>query len=428
MKIGGKATTKALVFVMLFLGAMVCVPTVHVKQEEYKPLDKTSEDAFLQGYINWHRGIEAIFMERPFSSFVTQKQLMKMDKMDLKYLVPFGPKALPYLIVVMQYDQWVDNRDDPRRGGAITKISKFKPHIVVLSRMRGLLWTTEEFPQWVERDVVPNRCKIWLRWLLEGERRTPKWFAERYEKWLTLRKQGETNEAKEAKEWLDLLRGYWKGGRYEPTAYQKLLDIGIAAIPLWLEKLRTEGNPELRHAIMQALSALTEGEIEPTMSVQECLNWWQANKERWTVPFPKSKREFLEWLEKKCWEEPRLSIGPVLTISRLEDEGAIDTLIRFLKHPSPLVRAISLQQIQKLFGEQLPKEYALGVGADEWESYGDLVDLGKDTLVKKRMRAMEERVKDLKEAEKVAEELFDWWERNRGKVTIYWRRAWEGLW
>lgn len=93
----------------------------------------------------------------------------------------------------------------------------------------------------------------------------------------------------------------------------------------------------------QTANYLTDGEIKPTMSVQDCLSWWEANKERWTIPFPKSKKEFLEWLEKEGWEEPRLAIGCVITISRLEDEEAIDALIRFLKHPNPLVRATSLE-------------------------------------------------------------------------------------
>lgn len=44
---------------------------------------------------------------------------------------------------------------------------------------------------------------------------------------------------------------------------------------------------------------------------------------------------------------------------------SIDALFRFLKHPGPFVRAISLERIQKLFGEQFPKEYALGVGTDK---------------------------------------------------------------
>lgn len=43
------------------------------------------------------------------------------------------------------------------------------------------------------------------------------------------------------------------------------------------------------------------------------------------------------------------------------------------------------------------------------------------------MEEVQEKLKDPKEALKVAEELSGWWARNEGKLTIYWRRAWENL-
>jgi ferritin len=369
------------------------------------------KNSFLQAYAKCDMEIASIFDEKGFSSIMDKKLLRKIIAAQRKYLVPLGPQALPYLIVLSQEGKWWLVKVYPETWdgltGAIPAISKFQPHEIALKRVsQKSYFTTEEFPEIVE-PYLPNPYRVHLMWWLEGEKRTPQWFTHGYAKWLTYRQQGDTKQAQ--------------------AMYQKLLNIGIAAIPLWVQKLSVEQDSEIRQAILEALSYLTDGEVKVTMSPQECLDWWQSNKERWTIPFPKSKRDFLDWLEREGWEESRLTIPVVLTISRLEDEAAIDALLRFLKHPSPLVRAVALEQLQKLFGEQLPKEYALNVGTDEWERFGDLVELGKEDWVRKRIRETQERVKDLKEAEKVAEELSNWWARNRGKLNIYWHRTWVNL-
>jgi hypothetical protein len=77
-----------------------------------------------------------------------------------------------------------------------------------------------------------------------------------------------------------------------------------------------------------------------------------------------------------------------------------------------------------LFGEQLPKEYALGVGTDGWETIGDLIEMGKYEWVEKKVKEAKERMREDEVAEGVAKEIFEWWQNNRGRVKIYWQRAW----
>ena len=399
-----------------------CILTITISGflvKQNQPVTNNAEKEFyFQQFGHWWKAMGEIF-EDPWSSDIGEEHMRKMIEIDRKFLVPLGPKALPYLIVLEQFDPWI--------GRAIAMISKFEPHNIVLQEGNGRLSTTEEFPHIVERDVYFDARKIFLHWWLKGSNSVSKWFQERYAQWLTLKRKGETNEAKEVEEWLRFQNEPWeryKRGR-KLTPFQKLLDIGIAAIPLWVEKLEIEINKSIREAIMLALNTLTDGEIKSTMSPQECLNWWQENKERWTVPFPKSKREFLEWLEKEGWEEQRLAIPCVITISRLEDEGAIDALLRFLRHPSSSVRGKSLEQIMILFGEQLPKEYALGIGTDGWERIGDLMEMGKYDLVRKKLMEAKKKVRDEKVADNIARELSRWWQENRGRVKIYWQRAWE---
>jgi hypothetical protein len=386
-------------------------------------LPNAKRDLYFQSIAEWGKGMNAIFMEDPLSSIIGEERARKMLELSRRVLAPLGSQVLPYLVVVSQEDYFI--------GGGIHSIAKFLPHNVIVSRKpRNLLSTTEEFPEVIEQDVRYDPVKILLLWWLEGEKRTPQWFAGRYHQWLTDRAQGKADEAKEAKIWSDLTKEPWKRGRHDLTAYQKLLDIGIAAMPLWLEKLGTEKDASIRQAIVEALSALTEGEVKPTMSVPECLSWWKANKEKWTIPFPKGKREFLQWLAQEAlWEEQDRvwAVAPVKTISRVEDEEAIEMLVRLLKHPKPAVRAQSLEQLQKLFGEQLPEGYTLGVGTEQWEKPSDLMEMKKYDVASKRVKKMWEKMRSDAESSKAAEDLTTWWQNSKGKVTIHWQRAWVEL-
>jgi len=384
--------------ILSFTTALIGLMVFHLVGQ-CETLDKANRELYLQRISDWYKGIKVIFMEAPFSSVIGER-IKKINELDRKFIVPLGSQALPYLILVCQYDPWI--------GSSISMITKFNAHNIVLSfKPRNLLSTTEEFPEIVEKNISYDGRKMWLLWWIEGERRTPQWFAMRYSKWIAARQQGNVQEAQKM--------------------YQRLLDIGVAAIPLWLEKLQSEQDQSIKEEIIRALSYLTDGKIKLNMSPQDCLNWWKANKERWTIPFPRSKREFLKWLEREGWEEPRLAVPCVITISRLEDEEAIDALFRFLRHPISLVRGASLERIMTLFGEQLPKEYALGVGTDEWERVGDLVEIGKYDWVRKRVMKAKKQIEDGTIADKIAKELSDWWKENKGRVKIYWQRAWENL-
>ena len=357
-------------------------------------------EKFIRYYTEWTRyRIQLITdPEIGFSSLIAPYVSKIYAHQSFHAIIKLGAQVVPYIFAV----------SDVELVPAVEKICKIHIHkqfirdpIVIPGK--DVQITFEEFPEILTelRNWQPG--KEWLLWWLEGEKRTPQWFSDRYSKWLVARKQSDAQKTK--------------------AMYQKLLDIGIAAIPLWLEKLQSEQDESIRQEIMKALSYLTDGEVNLNMSPQECLNWWEANRERWTIPFPKSKKEFLKWLEREGWEEQMLSIPSVITISRLEDEEAIDVLIRFLRHPNPLVRGTSLGRIMILFGKQLPKEYALGVGTDDWETVGDLIEMGKYDWIRKKVMKLMKWMEDDKIANKIAKELLDWWQENRGKIKIYWQRA-----
>lgn len=262
------------VLVVLSLGVIIAGQRAFPSEDQGNASSEAQRALYLQRIAEWRAGISAIFLELGHSSVIGVDRLRRMVEVSRKSLVPLGPKVLPYLIVLV----W----DNHLIGAPIGGISKFLPHNVVLSRKPGEpLSTTEEFPEVVEKNLRYDARKIWLVWWLEGGKRTPQWFSERYSKWLELRKQGKATEAEEM--------------------YRKILHIGISAIPLWIEKLKVETDAEVKRAILEALAYLTDGEVQTTWTIDECLKWWQTNKERWTIPFPKTREEFIHWI----WAEMR---------------------------------------------------------------------------------------------------------------------------
>ena len=91
-------------------------------------------------------------------------------------------------------------------------------------------------------------------------------------------------------QWMDMPEGPEKERLrpFQKTTYQQLLDLGIAALPHAIEKIR-EGDTDLIAAINywtdNALqkSADASGVAADDMS-EYCLKWWKANKANWLLP------------------------------------------------------------------------------------------------------------------------------------------------
>ncbi|MHB0913958.1 MAG: hypothetical protein ACYC2Y_11040 [Armatimonadota bacterium] len=391
--------TKHLILLLVVLGISGIGYAV-----EPSPTDVNLRDLCYTNMLKCQMEISAIYMELGASSVIGEERLARMDDAVSRLVTPLGPKTLPYLTSVCQTWTWP--------GGAISGISKFQYHRVVLSREpKNLLSSTEEFPDLMERDVVPEPRAIYLRWWLEGEAKTPEWFMERYAKWMGCRRSGDTVEA--------------------DAAYQKLRDIGIAAIPLWLTQLGRETDPSVQKSILEALPWLTDGGIQTNMTYGECMKWWEANKADWTIPFPESRDQFLDWLE----NEANSGLGAwaltsnIITISRVEDRKSVDILVRLLEHPKPEGRQASMEQLQKLLGEQMPAKYVLVTGAGDWSTLSDLVEAGKDDTARKTLKAWNEKMADPGEAASVARDLSAWWQdmRDDPNFKLHWDRAWQSL-
>jgi hypothetical protein len=89
--------------------------------------------------------------------------------------------------------------------------------------------------------------------------------------------------------------------------------------------------------------------------------------------------------------------GEVGILTKCADEGVIDLLIEFLGHPLREVRATALEDLQKIL--RLPDGYRQGQLS--WVS-----------------------LEDANKRKEVVKFLSDWWQKNKGKIQIYWVNAW----
>lgn len=146
------------------------------------------------------------------------------------------------------------------------------------------------------------------------------------------------------------------------------------------------------------------------MTVQECTEWWKQNRDRWTIPFPEDKAQYLKWLKDEAYSGIDVwALGAtIVTISRVEGKESIDLLVQMLGHPKKVANIMSLAQLQKLFGDQLPEAYSLKVGTDNWETYSDLHDLGKEEQVRKAIAKTNEKINNAEYAKQAAKEIANW--------------------
>lgn len=384
------------------LVVLVWILNLHLYPGASALLDRKMRDQFLEQYAKWLVYCRKVLKEVGWSSDLESYFPKIFGHESYKKMVQLGVKALPIAIIVVQADVWV--------GGVPGEISKFKWHHVRLRWRPGdILVTTEEFPEIRAKHAIVNAKRMWLHWWINGGDKTPIWFEERYALWKDCLRKEEIKKSKKI--------------------YQKLLHIGIAAIPLWLRKLQSERSAGLRREIVKALSQLTDGQIKETMTPQECMNWWQRNKDKWTIPFPKGSKDFIEQLLKELRQPIGLPSGigaawmdvVVITISRIQDSKAIEVLISLLKHPSIVVRCRALEQLQMLFKEQLPKEYRVKVN---WVFLRDGSIKSDEILKARRQLAIwRKRLTDMGYCVKMAKELEYWWDRNRSKVKADWEQV-----
>jgi hypothetical protein len=175
------------------------------------------------------------------------------DNQPFRDVVSMGPHAAPFMMEKL------------RRSGAaseaLSRSTKWKYHIMKTGETYGnQAWYVLEFPDLTRAEGPPGVWEIWLRWWGEN----PKWTADRFSKiyaeWQLLSDERKEKEAE--------------------VQYQAIKDLGIAALPYMMERVK-QGHKGL----MPAISYLTDSAVAVGAEPAVALEWWEKNKESWTIPF-----------------------------------------------------------------------------------------------------------------------------------------------
>ncbi len=120
----------------------------------------------------------------------------------------------------------------------------------------------EEFPELGAIPLRGHSKRLWPYWWGLEPEFSRKRFEQHYGQWRQA--PGRTPPLKSAV-------AYYAG---------KVVAVGVPALPFMIDKLE-DGDTEM----IKLISRLTGGELEPTATRAECLQWWQTNKDKWLLPF-----------------------------------------------------------------------------------------------------------------------------------------------
>ena len=141
----------------------------------------------------------------------------------------------------------------------IERMTKAKIQGKYLPKLRRT--TYKDFPQLGELEGgTAQYKKMWQHWFRVRKAWTEQQFEKRYERW---RKQPDAS----------------------PNERQ-LLAVGINALPLMIGKVE-EGETDL----VPVISRLVDRQLPQDASQQQCLTWWQENKDKWLIPSEEERKQ-----------------------------------------------------------------------------------------------------------------------------------------
>jgi hypothetical protein len=259
-KICKSSYVSLIVYLCLIIGLIF---DLGVANDENKTTD--SQILFEQKFTIWRDYCRSRNFRSDINSYLNNESFLEIKKM--------GTLVIPLLISKIE----AENKGDLDFAhaslilhGAMQRLTKVNLHI--LKNKNSGTYSIEDFPTLGQR-VELNLFEIWLYWWREGRKQTPQRFVTLYKDWTELKKQGKGEETKEK--------------------YQRIVDIGIIILPYLIEKIA-----QCDTALIPAVSKLTDGEVKIDAKSEECIEWWNKNKEKWYIPIEDEP-------EKKEEEEPK---------------------------------------------------------------------------------------------------------------------------
>jgi hypothetical protein len=195
---------------------------------------------------------------------------LQMSNPHFRAIVAKGPKAVPFLIGRLESARAPDTASFVM--AALSRITRARP------------FSREE-----ARGMSTNaRAKAWVIWFRNLEQNTSSQFKERAAAWRRFTEAGKPALWKETTFYvpdmgeLQTRKELTEAG----TAYEAILDLGIAGLPLLVERLRlgeTRFIP-IFEEITGSRPAVHGPNAETTS--HNCVAWWDRNKDDWIVGKP----------------------------------------------------------------------------------------------------------------------------------------------
>lgn len=243
------AAAQVALALVAFLGAVAGTPGSATEQPE-KPqgLGATFEARYKAWVSERHR------VSPWWSSEWTEEDSRAFFGGDsYRALLALGPRVLP--------EVWARLDSDGRLARVLWDITKWRYETLRSGAEPGQrVWTVDAFPDMESTTGPPGYRLIFFRWWQENPEWTQERFARLYEEWKALMAEGKREEAE--------------------ARYQAIKDLGIAALPHMMEKVK-DGET----ALMPAIAYLTDSAVPADSEPEACLGWWEENRERWTIPF-----------------------------------------------------------------------------------------------------------------------------------------------
>ena len=105
--------------------------------------------------------------------------------------------------------------------------------------------------------------ELWIDWWNNGSELTKQRFGAKHNEWKAMKK--ETKDEKS----------------FAQNRLSEMTDLGIPALPFMIERVK-QGEIDF----IPLISKLTDTKLAETATTEQCLAWWEANKQKWLIPFP----------------------------------------------------------------------------------------------------------------------------------------------
>jgi hypothetical protein len=188
--------------------------------------DKTLKISFEKHYNDW----KAYCKKIEYSSEAS----LRLQSEDYKALINMGVNSIPYII-----DKAENDKDFVWIGWVWGEVTRVIPDPKINP------WAKESISSWWRggRQKARERTEgLYVKW--------------KDNKAKNLHKEAESNK--------DSIRA-----------------LGIVAMPVIIEKLKG-GDIEF----VEVVSDITNNKVKKNATVEECIKWWNENKENWLIPFP----------------------------------------------------------------------------------------------------------------------------------------------